>query len=662
MLNEQAPGVVLEPRQVERVVSHDIRATSGYRARVVRDSQAMWMIVFPRAVRYLPFKKLVTILVAVGDAFFPLVVLASNRVMEMLSASGGPFGTLEVCATLGASVMARHIIKHHYLQIVFHPQTMPPASHALILACSSGSLTVSKMIWNAFMKPSTDMEQNEACVDGVRGSNAIPTSTSPPPTRRRAHFPNYAAGGALHGASAKGHINICKWLHTVAKIPSIDWPQCFTQAAEAGHIHIVQWIIDTIPKSRNLNVDQAFIAACSNGRLEVATLIADVFSGVLNTDTLRCGYESSCQKNHVTVSAWLYNTYSERLPSPVSYVLWIKQDTSLEMVKWLLSKVDRSLVEKTIAHSLQHHIFRCERLRWVFQEHKNLAINESVLPLILEDSINCGDALTAEAILQVRPTLRASSNEKVHVFLHAACTNGHLDMAKWIAKTFTPTRATVRSPANLLFHTTCMKGHLEVAKWLAQEFALDGTDLFSNSDSTFLKVCHTGKTRFVKWIATHFSLTEKDARMMNNEALRSALGNGHVKTAQFLVDHFSLTESDAIADKNGALRYSVLNKQYHSVRWLIKKFPAVLNAELQGVLQATAYSGDVETASWVIKEIFSHKPPAKATAHLAVMTALLNTNFSVAKVLLAGFSNCFPQNELQNLNTFMLGVLSRRNT
>jgi hypothetical protein len=108
---------------------------------------------------------------------------------------------------------------------------------------------------------------------------------------------------------------------------------------------------------------------------------------------------------------------------------------------------------------------------------------------------------------------------------------------------FNLTADDARSEHNEALQASCSNGHLEVAKWLVERFHLTVADVRSDNNCALLFSCSNGHLEVVKWLVERFHLTVADVRSDNNYALRSSCVNGHLEVAKWLIERFDLDTS-----------------------------------------------------------------------------------------------------------------------
>ena len=73
--------------------------------------------------------------------------------------------------------------------------------------------------------------------------------------------------------------------------------------------------------------------------------------------------------------------------------------------------------------------------------------------------------------------------------LLVACIGNHLEIARWLQRTFRLTAADARTADNYALRCACEHGRLELARWLRQAFRLTAADMRDDSGSTLRHIC-----------------------------------------------------------------------------------------------------------------------------------------------------------------------------
>ena len=93
---------------------------------------------------------------------------------------------------------------------------------------------------------------------------------------------------------------------------------------------------------------------------------------------------------------------------------------------------------------------------------------------------------------------------------------------------------------NCVFLYACTEGHLDVVKWLCRVFGLTAAYVRGLDNWALRKACEHGHLEVARWLHTTFNLVQEDARACHSQALCLACSNGHLELAQWLHTAFSL--------------------------------------------------------------------------------------------------------------------------
>jgi hypothetical protein len=159
--------------------------------------------------------------------------------------------------------------------------------------------------------------------------------------------------------------------------------------------------------------------------------------------------------------------------------------------------------------------------------------------------------------------------------LRAACGQGALSTAQWIAEQFTITADQVRFDNNLILQQTCEHGRHEVAQWLVAHYGLTVADI--RASGCLDGACAEGCLPVVQWIVTQFELPANEVCAMvyprRHEvcALHIACKHGRLAVVQWLVAHFRLADATGLAWRE-YVELAISGDHLELVRWLAVNF------------------------------------------------------------------------------------------
>ena len=184
----------------------------------------------------------------------------------------------------------------------------------------------------------------------------------------------------------------------------------------------------------------------------------------------------------------------------------------------------------------------------------------------------------------------------------AACLEGHLEVAQWLAAHFNLTAADARTHDNFALRHACAEGHLAIAQWLAAAFGLTAADARARDNWALRFACFGGHLAMAQWLVAAFGLTAADARAHDNEALYHACVAGHLATAQWLAEVFGLGAADVGGPKL-YLAAACASGYLDVARWLTGRFglgPADALAGNNRALNHACAGGYLATAQWLV--------------------------------------------------------------
>ena len=122
-----------------------------------------------------------------------------------------------------------------------------------------------------------------------------------------------------------------------------------------------------------------------------------------------------------------------------------------------------------------------------------------------------------------------------------ACTNGNLDIVKFIADNNAVLGVDANN--NEAFRNACRNGHFEIVTWLVREPRFGYiVNICDKSNEAFCMACANGHMRIAMWLVVYFGdVTIITAN--NNEALRLACANGHTNIVIWLTKHKRIVDA-----------------------------------------------------------------------------------------------------------------------
>lgn len=184
-------------------------------------------------------------------------------------------------------------------------------------------------------------------------------------------------------------------------------------------------------------------------------------------------------------------------------------------------------------------------------------------PAVMQHAMRVGAGKVAKWLLKkhgkaVQPLGR--------VFWHISCEYGHTELAKWVAKTWSVTRTSLKLDAILLsFLQTCKSGHTETAKWIIEAFNLSENEIREISNQPFVICCARGHLETAQWLAEFLHLTSEYVHSYCEDPFESCCQHGNVEVARWLEKTFNYSPSD-LSDSCFALMCQ--EGQLEMLKWL----------------------------------------------------------------------------------------------
>jgi hypothetical protein len=215
-----------------------------------------------------------------------------------------------------------------------------------------------------------------------------------------------------------------------------------------------------------------------------------------------------------------------------------------------------------------------------------------------------------------RAFLPSGDIENAQILMRAACRSGSLASIRWVESIGgrfsdswfevygSGSMAMVRhfkkvSNPSLAFQAACSNGRLDVARWLTRRYYVwwrlggSGVNQWIDAYLGWYGACYNGHFRIVRWLAKKLRLTASQVR--GSFTLTAAAESGSLPLMQWLACKFDLTADDA----RSALR-SVWVHPTAVARWMWRRFGLTTgDARDCRALRIACSHGDLDTVVWL---------------------------------------------------------------
>ena len=201
-----------------------------------------------------------------------------------------------------------------------------------------------------------------------------------------------------------------------------------------------------------------------------------------------------------------------------------------------------------------------------------------------------------------------------NVALRAACSHGHLKVARWLASRFV-LAADNSEPVRTAFYLACEAGHTAVAEWLADRFRLDASVAYMAQANAFWSACERGHLETAKWLVARFSLTIEELRNVYHNGLLQVCQNGHADVLQWVIAEFGFKVQGEM------LRCACVCGHLELARWVAARLPPGQHHLMwRDVLCAACAAGQLEVARWLATCVDDPAPVCTTQVNIHWMT------------------------------------------
>jgi len=197
--------------------------------------------------------------------------------------------------------------------------------------------------------------------------------------------------------------------------------------------------------------------------------------------------------------------------------------------------------------------------------------------------------------------------------LYAACSQGNLEIVKWIVDNFEVTADDVMPLEDNLFcplAEACHKGHTSIAHWLVNRFDLSHVpQAAQRAQQVMYYACSYGHLPTVKAIYETFG-GDCIAISGSTCALRASCYPGAVDVAEWIINSVSVNDESITVSFLAACE----SKQFHMAEYLLTKCHIVHRELFYAALIEAVNYGPIETVDWAIEKLdLDHESPRNAT-------------------------------------------------
>ena len=155
---------------------------------------------------------------------------------------------------------------------------------------------------------------------------------------------------------------------------------------------------------------------------------------------------------------------------------------------------------------------------------------------------------------------------------HAACSRGHVEVARYLTSTQLLETTTLRKDGTSPIMAACFYGHLDVVKYLIEELRCDTQLPVSCADGSLLHIaCSNNQTDVARYLVSEKKFDPNTRRSFGETPMHVACSQGHLSVVKYLTEELccSLEVRDEAGDT--LLHVSALNDHQEVVRYLIER-------------------------------------------------------------------------------------------
>jgi len=216
-----------------------------------------------------------------------------------------------------------------------------------------------------------------------------------------------------------------------------------------------------------------------------------------------------------------------------------------------MSICDKNKKEEVFSHMCKRGYL--DDAKTLYEEHAKYGFENAEIDISANNeqafrwACTNGHLEVAKWLWEIKPTIDITADDG-YAF-RGACTSCHVEVIKWLYKLYSENTNIIITRISmdiiLAFMSACRKGHLEILKWILIEapyrkenfydknYVDDHLKDYISDDGAFRIACDYGRLEVAKWVVEEFNPTI-DISSNNNKAFINACKNGNLEIAEWL--------------------------------------------------------------------------------------------------------------------------------
>jgi hypothetical protein len=351
--------------------------------------------------------------------------------------------------------------------------------------------------------------------------------------------------------------------------------EAFLAACSNGYFDIAQWLYGLEDEDEDLYVDaleSAFIAACSNGHFVISQWL---FVGVVDASAAATALIGACTAGHVAIVKWMWDMG----------VPWSKQTLDAAFLGACTNghmDILRLWFKAEAACDPEGFVLACRNGHVQVGQRLLVSADPHSIDRCMWDSSRFVEVLQWLCALDPSRIVRFAGG-----IMSVACMDDLLDVAMWVHKT----QADFDRDEAFSDACYCKKGR--VAKWI---HGLGGVDVSVASDDCFLHMCYEGHLDMAVWIYSFGAVSDWGL----GDGFELACRHGHLAIAQFLYNHSGI---DIHQQYEYVFRETCRKGHLHIARWLYGLGGVDVHVNCGEPFRRACKHGYVHIAKWLYHAI-----------------------------------------------------------